>query len=278
MPKENLLLIRYGAKELDFLTVADIRVQRFIIRKNLSNFTMLYAQVPIVNINKLPEHQCPDCLAAITTVREFPLGPRRSFYRADCSKCGWRGPKAPTHSNVEYQNQYPCPYCNRAASGLAELRDHLLGCESFYAGRPESSRGPERSDPGSIDLLFLTDHGAVVTGSPPTFADLPEEQQHNCDQMGCQQMHVLKRFASFVDERTASSPTDRAAEASSDLAHILDAEHSERVLGFSIKPCWCCGKPAEVDMSCTCARCSDELCWGHNTLVPVMAWNKRATI
>ena len=70
----------------------------------------------------------------------------------------------------------------------------------------------KRSIPGSIDLLFLTDYGAVVTGSPPEFSDLPEEQQHNCDAMGCQQMHVLKRFASYVDERTAPLVPENLAE------------------------------------------------------------------
>lgn len=72
------------------------------------------------------------------------------------------------------------------------------------------------------------------------------------------------------------APQEAEAVPSSDLGHILDAEHSERVLGFPVKLCWCCGGPAEVDMSCTCARCADQLCWGYNILVPVVAWNKRA--
>lgn len=73
------------------------------------------------------------------------------------------------------------------------------------------------------------------------------------------------------------SPDKPEAEApSSELPHILTAEQSERVLGFPIKGCWKCGGLSEVDMSSTCARCVDDLCWGHNLWIPVMAWNKRA--
>jgi hypothetical protein len=34
----------------------------------------------------------------------------------------------------------------------------------------------------------------VVCGTPPDDMHLPEDQRHNCDEMGCGQSHVIYRF------------------------------------------------------------------------------------
>ena len=43
---------------------------------------------------------------------------------------------------------------------------------------------------------YLTDTEVVVCGEAPYDEDLPEEEQHNCDEMGCGSIgpHVLYRF------------------------------------------------------------------------------------
>lgn len=127
----------------------------------------------------MKDKQCPDCLAEINSVREFPMGPRRGFYRAECDKCGWRGPKAVTLSNVEYKNQYPCPWCNRSTSGLAELRDHIFGCESFHFAHPGIVPGwvPDSRIPGLVNgirslILFHTKNGTMHGDCASDFAEL----------------------------------------------------------------------------------------------------------
>lgn len=49
-------------------------------------------------------------------------------------------------------------------------------------------------EPKEIGIAFETEHEIVVVGRPADDEHLPEEEQHNCDAMGCGLNHVLYRF------------------------------------------------------------------------------------
>lgn len=104
-------------------------------------------------MTNLPEHQCPECLAAITMKREWPLSPRRSFFRAICDRCGWVGPKSMS-SNVQYHHDEHCPFCNQATSGPAELREHLLEkCEGMPKFPPPAAQQMEETSYWLIEWI-----------------------------------------------------------------------------------------------------------------------------
>lgn len=49
-------------------------------------------------------------------------------------------------------------------------------------------------DPDFLGMAYIGKGGEVVVcGTPPDDEHLPEEQQHNCDAMGCGRSHVLWR-------------------------------------------------------------------------------------
>ena len=46
-----------------------------------------------------------------------------------------------------------------------------------------------------IGVAYETEHEVVIVGDPLPDEHLPEEEQHNCDAMGCSSIeHVIYRF------------------------------------------------------------------------------------
>ena len=49
-------------------------------------------------------------------------------------------------------------------------------------------------DAKEVGIAYETEREIVIVGDPPVDEHLPEEEQHNCDAMGCGLNHVLYRF------------------------------------------------------------------------------------
>jgi len=45
-----------------------------------------------------------------------------------------------------------------------------------------------------VGYAYRKGNEIVITGSPAHDEGLPDEETHNCDFMGCGQLHVLHRF------------------------------------------------------------------------------------
>ena len=62
----------------------------------------------------------------------------------------------------------------------------------------ETINVPKACIPNGSKLIeaYITEEEVVVCGESPYDEDLPEEEQHNCDEMGCGSLgpHVLYRF------------------------------------------------------------------------------------
>lgn len=54
--------------------------------------------------------------------------------------------------------------------------------------------GGEEVSKQPIGTAYSTEREIVIVGVPPSDERLPEEEQHNCDAMGCGMEHVLYRF------------------------------------------------------------------------------------